>query len=73
MNNSNYYAKRLKIILACYQIESATNDILKIMKDLDAPENLKFSDLHQYLKGSKVMRIKPYMEKIIGDIREIHN
>jgi hypothetical protein len=72
MNQDNFYAKRLQIIRACYSIQSETNTILEAIKTL--PESEASNILAEYIKESKIMRFKPYLEKILSDIREIkHN
>lgn len=69
MNKENYYAKRLQIIRAIYSIQSETNTILNSIKTL--PEGEQSVLLAEYIKESKIMRFKPYLERILTDIRAI--
>ena len=69
MQRNSYYAKRLQIILACYNIQYETNAILEALESL--PEGDVSIILAAYVKESKIMRFKPYLEKIISDIRAI--
>lgn len=72
MNHDSYYAKRLQIIRAIYSIQAETNLILKTLNTL--PPSDASNVLAAYVKESKIMRFKPYLEKILSDIREIdHN
>jgi len=67
---NDFFAKRLDVILALYMIEGNCNSIIKRMADLN-PEIPAEKALHDYILSSKVMRIKPYLEKILTEIREI--
>lgn len=56
-------------------IQGNVNDIIKTIADLNKsyegqPQAEK--ELHDYIVNSKIMRFKPYLDKILTDIREIH-
>jgi len=67
---NTFFAKRLDVILALYMIEGNCNSIIKRMADLN-PDIPAEKVLHDYILNSKIMRIKPYLEKILTEIREI--
>lgn len=70
MNKNSFYANRLKIILSCYSIQTNVNEILKALNTL--PDGESSEELKKYVKSSKVMRFKPYLEKVVTDIRLIN-
>jgi len=69
MNQNSFIANRVKIIVACYLIQSNINTIQKALHSI--PESDAANNLKKYLLDSKVFRFKPYLEKVIADIREI--
>lgn len=71
MKKDSFYAKRLQVILNLYELERSTNNLLKVVNEID---NSFYSHkaLQEYIYQSKIMRFKPYIEKMLTDIRKIH-
>lgn len=72
MKKDSFYAKRLQVILNLYDLERSTNNLLKVVNEIDNSFE-SHKALQDYIYQSKIMRFKLYIEKMLTEIREIHD